>query len=196
MWIRRLTAAAGLVLLGACTSAESDSGEQPSTAAKAPESEFTVGCPQFTDPRAGDEQDRLPALSLECLGSEGDPVAISGKPAVPTVVNLWASWCGPCIDEMPLLDELSQQSGGKVAVLGIVTSDNRSAATSFAVDMGLTFPSVLDPKGQVVSAEGLVGLPVTMMVDTDGKITYRHIGPYKTIDDLRQDVAEHLGVAV
>jgi cytochrome c biogenesis protein CcmG, thiol:disulfide interchange protein DsbE len=194
VWIRRLTAAAGLVLLAACTSPAAEGEPTISTAAQAPTSEFTVACPTFSDPVTTPGQDNLPAVSLECLGSEGDPVGLSGQPQRPTVINIWASWCGPCLDEMPLLDQLAQQGAGQVDVLGIVTNDNRSAATSYAMEMGLSFPSVLDPKGQVVDAEGFPGVPASILLDADGTIAFRHIGPYKTLDDLKKDVAEHLGV--
>ena len=196
MWIRRLTAAAGLTLLAACTPAESDADAEVSPAQRAPKSDFTVACPTFADPVAAGEQDVLPALSLECLGSEGEPVSLNGKPQRPTVINIWASWCGPCLEEMPLLNQLAQDGAGRLDVLGVVTNDNRAAATSYAVDMGLTFPSVLDPRGKVVAAEAFPGVPDTILLDGDGKVAFRHIGPYKTLTDLKQDVAEHLGVTL
>lgn len=196
MWIRRLTALAGVTLLAACASPEPDPAADRSTAAKAPKSDFTVPCPAFGEPATVSEDDALPALSLECLGSEGDPVALDGAPARPTVINIWASWCGPCLEEMPLLNQLAQQGAGQLDVLGVVTNDNRSAATAYAVDMGLTFPSVLDPKGGLVAAEAFPGVPDTILVDADGAVAFRHIGPYKTYDELTADVAEHLGVTL
>lgn len=194
MWIRRLSAAAALTLLAGCAASESE--ETPQLAPQAPESAFTIGCPAFTDPASDAEKDRLPELSLECLGSGADPVSIGGQPPRPTVVNLWASWCGPCLEEMPLFDQLAQQGTGQVDVLGIVTNDNRSAATAFAVEMNLSFPSALDPKGKIVADQGFVGLPGTLMLDSDGVIVFRHLGPYVTLDDLRADVVEHLGVSL
>lgn len=184
------------MLLAACTSSEADGEPEISTAPKAPVSEFTVTCPAFSDPVTAPDKDALPALSLECLGSEGDPVSLSGKPERPTVINIWASWCGPCLEEMPLLDQLAQVGAGQVDVLGVVTNDNRSAATSYAVEMDITFPSVLDPKGKLVAAEAFPGVPDTILLNADGTVAFRHIGPYKSLDDLKADVAEHLGVTL
>ena len=135
-------------------------------------------------------------MSLECLGSQGDPVGISGTPPRPTVVNLWASWCGPCRDEMPVLDEFAAAASGRVDLLGVATSDNRSAATAFSVEFALSFPSVLDPRAKILADQGLQGLPATLLMDQNGVIVYRHIGVYDTLDELKQDVAQHLKVAL
>lgn len=192
-----LVAALAIVLAGCDSDGGTDGGDTTiSTAAKAPESDFTVPCPELTDPQADPDDDKLPALSLECLGSEGEPVTMSGSPPRPTVINLWASWCGPCRDEMPILDEFAAAGQGKVDLLGIATSDNRTAATAFAVEYSMSFPSVLDPKSKILADQGMQGLPGTIFMDEDGVIVYRHVGVYKSIDELKNDVAEHLGVTV
>lgn len=167
-----------------------------STAPTAPESNFTITCPEFTDPQTDPADGKLPPVSLECLGSAGEPVTMSGSPQRPTVINLWASWCGPCREEMPILQEFADAAADKVDLVGIATSDNRTAATSFAVEYDLGFPSVLDPKAKVLADQGLQGLPGTLFMDEDGVIVHRHPGVYQSLDELKQDVAEHLGVTV
>ena len=198
MKIRVWAAAASIAVLAGCSSsgpADRESSSVP-TAAKAPVSDFTVACPAFDSASASKAKNPLPAVSLECLGSEGDPVTLNGTPTGPTVINLWASWCAPCRTEMPLIEQLATQGQGKVNVLGIATGDARSASTSFAVEFGMTFPSVLDPKNKVVGSQGLQGLPATLFVDASGDIVYVRKLPYKSYDELQADVAQYLKVAV
>lgn len=162
----------------------------------APVSDFQVDCPAFGEPVDAVQDDALEAVTLECLGSEGEPVTMNGKPPMPTIVNFWATWCGPCVDEMPLLDEFALAAQGEVGVLGVATNNPRGQATSFAVDMDLSFPSVLDLNSQVITAEGIVGMPVTIFLDEDGAVVHRHIGAYDSMDKIKADVAEHLGVTL
>ncbi|MFV0533879.1 MAG: TlpA family protein disulfide reductase [Cumulibacter sp.] len=189
-------ASVGLVLLTACGSTSPDADEPKETAGTAPQSDFTVDCPTFEAPAGEATDDRLPDVTLECLGSEGEPVAIAGVPPRPTVINLWASWCGPCLEEMPILDEFAALGDGEVDVLGVVTQNARSQATAYAAEMDVTFPSVVDFEGQVLTAEGFVALPATILIDDEGTIAYRHIGPYKSIEDLAADVEKYLGVSL
>ncbi len=186
----------GLVLLTACGSGSPDADEAKATAGTAPQSDFTVDCPTFEAPSGEATDDKLPDVTLECLGSGGEPVAIAGVPPRPTVVNLWASWCGPCLEEMPILDEFAALGDGEVDVLGVVTQNARSQATAYAAEMNVTFPSVVDFEGQVLTAEGFVALPATILLDDEGTIAYRHIGPYKSVEDLAADVEKYLAVSL
>jgi len=92
-------------------------------------------------------------ITLPCFaGGAAVRLGALGKPAV---LNLWASWCGPCRSELPVIQRYADASGGAVAVLGVVTGDTRTAAASFAEDVGVTFPSVFD-KDSAVQRSGLV----------------------------------------
>lgn len=181
-----------LVLTG-CT--DEEPAASPS-ATPAPVSDFTIDCPTWSDPATEAGKDLLPNLQLECLGSEGLPVAISGKPDRPVVINIWGSWCPPCRDEMPLLVEVAALGEGKVDLLGIASLDTRTAATAGALDLGMTFPSVLDPKGQVVKSLGIPGMPVTLLLGTDGLIKHTHVGPFESTAEITEAIAEHLKVTL
>lgn len=186
---------AGLLVLAGCTS-DPKTAPGPSSTASAPT--FAVACPTFgskdADVAAGDA---LPDLSLPCLGSKGATVRLDGAPGVPTVINLWASWCGPCRDELTLLDQLARKAGGQVAVLGVVTLDSAGNGDSFASEKGLTFPSVLDTKGTLLQGRGLPqALPVTLLVDAQGRVVSTNFVPYKSYADLQQAVQQYLGVTV
>lgn len=148
-------------------------------------------CPRVDAP-AEPADDALPQVSLPCLGG-GPDVTLSALRGKPTVVNLWASWCGPCEKELPLLQRLART--GKVRMLGVDFQDPQpGTALELARDSGVTYPSVADPEGKVAEPLQLVGLPVTVFVRPDGRIAETVHGEYTTYDDLAADVREHLGV--
>jgi thiol-disulfide isomerase/thioredoxin len=134
----------------------------------------------------------LPALRLPCLG--GGTLDLGAAPGTPTVVNLWGSWCSPCRDELPVMQQLADAAGGRVRVLGVVSKDGVPQAESFAEDAGLRFPSAFDGQGRLMTAEGLNALPVTFFLTADGAVAYRQVGPVSSVQQLEQLVADHLGV--
>jgi thiol-disulfide isomerase/thioredoxin len=172
------------VLVG-CTSENETPVAAPPTASVLP------ACPEQSDePVAGGTA--LPALSFDCPG--GGEVDLGRAPGVPTVVNLWGSWCGPCREELPLFQELADGAGDRVRVLGVISKDGVPQAESFATDAGVTFPSAFDGEGQLMADLGLNVLPFTAFLDADGRLVHSELGPVESIDELRGLVAEHLGV--
>lgn len=136
-------------------------------------------------PAAGPVKDGLPALRLECLtaGPAVDLAAVRGRPVL---VNLWATWCGPCREEMPLLQSTSEQHAGAVQFLGVDTKDRPAAAARFLAEVGVTYPNVVDPDGDLLAHLRLPGLPVTLLLDAEGRLVGKHIGQLKqaSLDDL------------
>lgn len=108
------------------------------------------------------------------------------------VVNFWASWCEPCIDEMPLLVQASNELGDDVIFLGINTQDELSAAKEFTARLGITYP-VLDeesnPDLRVAVEYGVVGVPETYVIGPDGNLVALYRGPFSNIQDIRDMVA-------
>ena len=113
------------------------------------------------------------------------------------VVNFWASWCVPCRQEMPALEEVSQayaEAGKPVTVIGVDASDVRSEAAKFLAEVGVTYPTVYDQqglRGGVAASWSVTGLPQTWFVARDGSRAGR-IGGRLTVDDLRSKVDELL----
>ena len=184
---RAALAAAALLALAGCTSDEPDTRESSrETAATA---ELTP-CPEPSD--AGPAADGAPDLSLDCLG--GGTLDLAQAPGVPTLVNLWASWCAPCREELPLLQQLSETAGEQVQVLGVDSQDGRSQGVSFATDAGLTFPLAFDGDGELAAELGLRGLPHTLFLAADGSVAHVESGGISSAEELRGLVSEHLGV--
>ena len=94
------------------------------------------------------------------------------------VVNFWASWCVECRAEMPALERLHREFTSRgLAVIGVNVREDGDTARRHAAQMGLTFPVVLDPKGTIPSAYGVVGLPMTVVVGRDGRAVALAVGP-------------------
>jgi thiol-disulfide isomerase/thioredoxin len=134
----------------------------------------------------------LPALSFSCAG--GGSLDLRRAPGVPTVVNLWGSWCAPCRDELPVMQQLADTAGDRVRVLGVISKDGLPQAASFAADAKVTFPSAVDGDGRLMAAAGLNALPVTYFLDAGGGLAFRQVGQVHSIAQLKSLVAAHLGV--
>lgn len=105
------------------------------------------------------------------------------------LVNFWASWCVPCRQEAPALEEFQREHGGpRFTVLGIDTRDLSGDGQRFARQYGLTYPQLRDGDGQRAHDFGTTGVPENFLVDPRGKLRLLNRGPV-TDEYLRQDVA-------
>jgi cytochrome c biogenesis protein CcmG, thiol:disulfide interchange protein DsbE len=193
--VRRLRVAACVLALSTalagCTSAEGD-GPDPAPATDLSAAETSLAaCPEQPD-RAAAGAETLPALSLDCLG--GGSLDLARAPGVPTLVNLWGSWCAPCRAELPLLQEFADAAGDRVRVVGVISKDGVPQAASFAEDAGVTFPGAFDGDGELMTALGLNALPFTYFLDAEGALVHTEVGDVASVEELRALVAEHLGV--
>ena len=179
-------AALGLLVAG-CSGYEMEpTPPGPGTTASA-----LQACPEQPEAAASGAE-VMPALSFDCPG--GGTLDLSRAPGVPTVVNLWGSWCAPCREELPLFQELAASAGEQVRVVGVISKDGLPQAESFAADAGVTFPSALDGDGELMAGLGINVLPHTYFLDADGGLAYTQVGPVTSVEELRGLVAEHLGV--
>lgn len=90
---------------------------------------------------------------------------LHGRPAV---VNIWASWCGPCVREAPDLAAVATAYRGKVQFVGVDIEDQTGPARAFIGKYGWTYPSVSDPNGAIRDSFGLIGAPHTIVFDAQG----------------------------
>ncbi len=119
----------------------------------------------------------LPVLfAADGVGPEGANVSLADLRGRTVVLNLWASWCGPCRDEAPILERISQKYRDRdVVVLGVNVRDSSRDARAFIADLKTTFPSVRDGSDGTKSAYETRALPETFIIDPDGQIRSRPI---------------------
>ena len=112
----------------------------------------------------------LPDVVLDCLGG-GDPVRLSDLRG-PALINVWASWCGPCQAETPHLARFADTYGDRVPVLGVDVGDTRVGGLGAAARWGAIFPSVQDPTEALKAAvrPPYVGPPATYLARADGTL--------------------------
>lgn len=119
-----------------------------------------------------------PAVSFELKSLEGKSVGLAGFRGKPLVLNFFASWCDPCRDEMPLLNELASR-GVKdgYSLIGIAVEDTRAAVAEYAREAKLTFPIALDLNSAVKRSYRIFGPPATFFIDGQGVIRDVVLGP-------------------
>ena len=136
-----------------------------------------------------------PAFTLERLDGKGklELASLRGKAVV---LNFWASWCGPCKDETPLLQEGWKRWQGKdVVFVGIDVKDFRGDAKDFLARYGVTYTNVYDGKGSTVGRYGVTGFPETYFVDAAGNVRYRIAGPVEDAEELDAGIERALAPA-
>ncbi len=141
---------------------------------------------------ASADGDRLPDVDLTALesGESSSLADIDG----PAVVNLWATWCAPCRAEIPDFEEVHQARADEVRFIGINIGEDPGDARDFIDDVGATYDQFADFDGDVSVALSATSMPVTIVIDGDGVITTRHLGPLDQ-DGLNEAIDEALGLS-
>jgi len=109
------------------------------------------------------------------------------------LVNIWATWCGPCVREVPLLVDFSRRATGRVRVVGVLHQDLASNALEFARQSGMTYPSVVDEDGNVLRAFGS-GPPITVLLDASGQVKSVKRGEFDDVAQIEALVEQTLGI--
>lgn len=135
----------------------------------------------------------LPMMTLRCLG-HGPDVDLSSLRGKPLVVNVWASWCPPCIAEMPILTSAASELRGDVQFLGVNIQDQDASALAMMTDFEADFPSVVDEPGAIRGELAVSGPPVTFFVDERGVLVGRHDGALPSTEYFNALLSEYLGV--
>src|SRR5690606_19504067 len=154
------------------------------------------------EPRAGgttDGYEMTPAGELPDSVGDVRLVALDGGPdralgellgTRPVVVNFFASWCAPCVEEMPAFERVHQELGDQVRFVGVNRPDRPEDAGRIIDRTGITYEVVRDPGGLLESLEGLV-MPTTALITADGQVVRLHSGPMNA-DQLRTAIDEEL----
>ena len=183
---------AAVVVVGLKQASTNDAGKSAETTA--------APTPSQAQSRLSGSPPALAALHAEAARLlPGGPTALAKRMQAlrgyPVVLNIWASWCGPCRQEMPVLQEVSVDRGRKVAFLGVDLKDNIPAAKRLLAQFPVSYPSYGDPDGTVFNDNHLAGVPSTIFYSRSGKRQLVHSGPYLSADDLNSDIDRYALVA-
>lgn len=133
--------------------------------------------------------DPLPEIALD--RHDGGTLQLDQLKGSPAVINFFASWCAPCVAEMPQFEEVHQDLDGEVRFLGVAATDDLDSESELISRTGVTYETVRDPKGEVMAALGVMGLPATVFVDAEGRIAEYHLGELDG-EELRSLIDENL----
>ncbi len=147
----------------------------------------TVAAQQLPAPAVGH-----PAPLFETALLSGERFSLAAQRGTPVVLNFWATWCGPCRNEMPALERAAQRYAGHVDFVGVDEGEDAPTIQAFVDELGLTFPIALDQK-QAIGADlyNVNGLPTTYFVDAEGTIRRIWMGEMNSII-LEEGIAEIL----
>jgi cytochrome c biogenesis protein CcmG, thiol:disulfide interchange protein DsbE len=141
-------------------------------------------------PAPGDEAPDFEAPTL----SGDETLALADLRGRPVVLNFWASWCGPCEEEAPMLGDAHKAYRGKVEFVGVDIRDDVLKAREFVARHQLDYLHVRDPSLEIYEDYGLTGQPETFFIDEDGRVVEHVNGPvvetdlYRLLDALARDL--------
>lgn len=116
-----------------------------------------------------------PPIALPLYG--GGALSPADYAGMPVVLNFWASWCGPCRQEAPLLQRLSEEYGERgVMFIGVNIQDAESDALAYLAEFGVTYPNAHDERGAISVDYGVIGIPVTFFINREGIVERRWVG--------------------
>jgi peroxiredoxin len=135
-----------------------------------------------------DEEKIAPAFELEDL--DGRTVSLAESAGRVRLIDFWATWCPPCRDEIPMLNELHQAYGEQGLTILAISDEKSDVVREFAEEIGMEYTNLIDP-GDVTAAYRVLGLPMAFLVDQDGRIVDRYMGP-KSRKHLEKQIRELL----
>ena len=133
----------------------------------------------------GTVQVGAPAPAYAATRLEGGPASLAELRGRPVLMNVWATWCHPCREEMPALEQIHRTyapRGLQVLGVSIDQGGQERAIRAFLAEFGVTYAQWLDPEGEVQSIYSTIGVPNTFLIAADGTLLWKHVGPL-TADD-------------
>lgn len=147
--------------------------------------------PLVTDTEARAEIGQpAPNVRLEYLDGGVQELAEVAGVGTPVVLNFWSSTCIPCLKEMPAIEQVAQEQGDSLTVVGVNTTDTEQAGNDMVARTGVTYRNARDPRSEIFATFGGIALPRTVLIDGDGTVVATHSGEL-TADELTTLLDEH-----
>jgi cytochrome c biogenesis protein CcmG/thiol:disulfide interchange protein DsbE len=120
-----------------------------------------------------------PAPEIDLETFDGERMTLSSLRGRPAIINFWATWCGPCRDEFPLMvTTYADRTDDGLEILGILHDDTVKGGSAFAADMGATWPMLYDADDEAWNAYLGLGMPTSFFVDAEGIVQAFSLGPF------------------
>ncbi len=174
------------LLCAGCAAAESaeESGQESPPAQKETSTQ--------EETPAQDEPVQVPDFEMTLLG--GDTAAFTDYQGKKVILNFWATWCGPCVGEMPAFQKLAEEYPDELVILAVNCGEDQATVEKFVQDNEYTFPVVVDEDGAVQSVFGEINsIPLTIIIDENGYIVTGHVGA-SDADSMYELYKEDLGL--
>lgn len=120
-----------------------------------------------------------PAPPYSAVTLSGEAVSVVSLRGKPILLNVWATWCGPCLDEIPYLRRLHEErssQGLEIIGVSVDAAGEQEKVTSFAKDLNMLYPLWHDPDQRVMSVFLSIGVPASYLIDRDGVLRWKHLG--------------------
>lgn len=124
---------------------------------------------------------------------DGTSITLSELQGKPVIINFWATWCGPCVKEMPAFERLKDDFGDKIGIIAVNCGDDAGTVKDFVEENGYTFPVVLDEEYSISMLYPTNSIPYTVVLDAEGKVTHISTGALDA-DTMYERYKEALGV--
>jgi len=117
-----------------------------------------------------------PAPAFAVTSLTGAPITLAGYLGKPLLLNFWATWCVPCRQELPALQQFAADQGENWAVLGLDEQEQPDTVGTFAHGLGVTYPLAIDGDGSIAQRYRVQGLPTSFLIDAQGIVRQTHLG--------------------
>ena len=134
-----------------------------------------------------------PAPHFELEDLAGNPLRLQDLRGKIVVLNFWATWCGPCVQEMPVFQQYQDQYPDELVVVGVDMQEDPRRVTDFLQNFDIRYPIVIDGPGDVGRLYNVLGLPTTFFIDQEGVARIHHIGSIN--EAVFEDYLVKLGLA-
>ena len=124
---------------------------------------------------------------------DGTSITLSELQGKPVIINFWATWCGPCVKEMPAFERLKDDFGDKIGIIAVNCGDDAETVKDFVEENGYTFPVVLDEEYSISMLYPTNSIPYTVVLDAEGKVAHISTGALDA-DTMYERYKEALGV--
>jgi thiol-disulfide isomerase/thioredoxin len=118
----------------------------------------------------------VPVSDFAVRSLNGEQIQLADLRGRWVVLNFWATWCAPCVAELPLLQQLAERHADQLTVLAVNMREDEAEVRAFVVQHNLSLPILLEPDDQTLLEYGVQGLPLSIVVSPDGEVLQRHLG--------------------